>query len=44
MKSEEVKKMTTEELGEELVRLRKKTYDLRCQAGSSKTAVNSSHA
>lgn len=36
MKSEEVKKMTTEELGEELVRLRKKTYDLRCQAASEK--------
>lgn len=36
MKHEEIKKMSAQEMSEELARLRKKTYDLRCQAASEK--------
>jgi len=36
MNAAEVKKMTGEEIDTELVRLRKKLYDIRCQAATEK--------
>jgi large subunit ribosomal protein L29 len=44
MKSDEVRKMTAEELDVEIVRLRRKLYDLRCQTVTEKIEDSSMFA
>jgi large subunit ribosomal protein L29 len=44
MKSDEVRKMTAEELDVEIVRLRRRLYDLRCQTVTEKIEDSSMFA